>query len=892
MTWYGKDNAPTTDSNTTMNWVRGHPIPADTFTEDSPTLNKIAFYTGTSAPGDARVAVYQGGSLTDPSGATLVAEGLITSPTTTAWNEFTASLETLDSTKITWVFVKGTTANGADVRYSSASAEAEDWYSTQGRYVSSVVSSDPTVAYAATWPTDGGSQSAYWYNFRIEVLVGEGVFSVTPSEFDMDTADVDIVGAGFEASQGTGSVYLSDATTLAGSTLEVDLDSVIGTWSDTAVSNINLSNLSASLLTDLHTLGPGARYVIVVNDSADEFSYPVTLHRPHGFEMVASSDIADVGEATTAKLTAPATKTTADFGGGRAVDIENPDDTTVDLGTDEYREDVWNIEAKPLSREIQYQFRVVTDGVVLGTYSVDPRVTITSVTGTDYEESETEAVGVTDNASTVHDAARSETETVGVTDSTQRVAATERAITDTVGVTDSTQHGTDAARAITDTVDVTDTAATASDIRTVFTEAVDVTDLPGRIAAAFREIAEAVAVADATSNNEDNRETVTDSVGVTDTTGRVIGTERTVSDGLSLTDSPQVATAKTHTVIDELGLSDSTYLAIVAVRSESDLIGVTDSVGRVVDPARPVVDDVGLTDTVTVAGANHETAADPVGVTDSTGRATVTKRTVTEAVGVTDATSIGSGTQVEVTDTVGVTDSTADDLVSSPWTVGYLYASDWRFRDDTETPNTDAGWLAAMQTNISYTPDDGPLRLRWAGIDDEDEDGPNPAITDWKLVYRINAGAWTDIGTAVAVNYAESTQYDDQDTTKLWSIYDGVASETLTCENIGMRELEWCFEIDSNEVSDTDEIDFWLYYRQGQAGTWYGVDDGDSLPRLTVSLLPIGEEATEQVGVTDSTSTSLRVPQVEISDTVGVSDQAVDDTVETVSTESWGMIPI
>jgi hypothetical protein len=51
--------------------------------------------------------------------------------------------------------------------------------------------------------------------------VAEGITSVAPTEFDYDNADIDINGAGFEASQGTGTVYISDADTLAGSANEV-----------------------------------------------------------------------------------------------------------------------------------------------------------------------------------------------------------------------------------------------------------------------------------------------------------------------------------------------------------------------------------------------------------------------------------------------------------------------------------------------------------------------------------------------------------------------------------------------------------------------------------------------------------------------------------------------
>jgi len=59
------------------------------------------------------------------------------------------------------------------------------------------------------------------------------------------------------------------------------------------------------------------------------------------FRMKASPYIAASGENTSAQLSAPAGKSTADFGGGRIQDDENPGDA-VDLAEDEYREDEWN----------------------------------------------------------------------------------------------------------------------------------------------------------------------------------------------------------------------------------------------------------------------------------------------------------------------------------------------------------------------------------------------------------------------------------------------------------------------------------------------------------------------------------------------------------------------
>jgi len=96
------------------------------------------------------------------------------------------------------------------------------------------------------------------------------------------------------------------------------------------------------------------------------------------FTLSPSAFITASGENTTAQLTAPAGKTTADFGGGRIQDDENPGDA-VDLALDEYREDEWSLVATLLAEDEEtYEFRVLLEGVELDSYSVTPTVTISA----------------------------------------------------------------------------------------------------------------------------------------------------------------------------------------------------------------------------------------------------------------------------------------------------------------------------------------------------------------------------------------------------------------------------------------------------------------------------------------------------------------------------------
>lgn len=214
--------------------------------------------------------------------------------------------------------------------------------------------------------------------------LGENLFItlVTPDDpLRMDQPSVVVTGGGFEESQGSGKVTISD-NVVTGSGTVVDVSEAVTAWSDDEIS-LNFGNLSSATLADLHSLGPGDqdRYIHIENDSAEATGgYALHLMRPIAIGLSLSDNISASGENTTAQMDAPSGKTTGDFGGGRIQDDENPTDP-VDIGEDEYREDEWCLEALPASlAEQTYQFRVLIGGEVIGTYTVDPRWTISVVT--------------------------------------------------------------------------------------------------------------------------------------------------------------------------------------------------------------------------------------------------------------------------------------------------------------------------------------------------------------------------------------------------------------------------------------------------------------------------------------------------------------------------------
>lgn len=89
-----------------------------------------------------------------------------------------------------------------------------------------------------------------------------------------------------------------------------------------------------------------------------------------------SANITAGGEATTARLTAPSGKTTADFVTGRRWDDENGTDS-IDITIDDYTELEWSLNTQaPAVNGDAFQFRVYAGTTALTSYTVTPQVTL------------------------------------------------------------------------------------------------------------------------------------------------------------------------------------------------------------------------------------------------------------------------------------------------------------------------------------------------------------------------------------------------------------------------------------------------------------------------------------------------------------------------------------
>jgi len=164
------------DLQTDVNWCRA--MGGTSPDKDGLLLKSVYVYCDTNHSSQVRLAVYEGGDLDDPSGATLLYDfGQTTGSATGEWLKLDVTGE-VSITKNTplWIAVKGNDT-GFGVAYYSATGNEGDFQAGRGRFVSDgSVSSDESVAYPSTWPSDAGTFADFWYSFYLEYdIETEGV---------------------------------------------------------------------------------------------------------------------------------------------------------------------------------------------------------------------------------------------------------------------------------------------------------------------------------------------------------------------------------------------------------------------------------------------------------------------------------------------------------------------------------------------------------------------------------------------------------------------------------------------------------------------------------------------------------------------------------------------
>ena len=180
----------------------------------------------------------------------------------------------------------------------------------------------------------------------------DGISGVVPTSFRQDDNDVVISGLGFNATQSTGKVWISDATTLAGSANEVDISSAITAWADDEIS-LDLTDLSNSEIQTYIGLAVGTQYLIVVNSDTDEYGSSALTVTAAPAAIMSLGGETD-GAATTSRLSGLG----GTFVAGEYDEVSGVTGS-IDITSDNHTELVYSVELTPYAEDgADYNFRI------------------------------------------------------------------------------------------------------------------------------------------------------------------------------------------------------------------------------------------------------------------------------------------------------------------------------------------------------------------------------------------------------------------------------------------------------------------------------------------------------------------------------------------------------
>jgi len=135
---------------------------------DDMILQSVSIYVSTQHAKQVRVAVYQGGTTTIPTNATLLEDlGQTSGSGTNQWLLLlSATNPTIVKSIPTWIAIKGNTSGGNFLARATTTYPTSDFYSAHGRTDVGAMGADETAAFSATVPS-GGVSADFWYSFYL-----------------------------------------------------------------------------------------------------------------------------------------------------------------------------------------------------------------------------------------------------------------------------------------------------------------------------------------------------------------------------------------------------------------------------------------------------------------------------------------------------------------------------------------------------------------------------------------------------------------------------------------------------------------------------------------------------------------------------------------------------
>jgi hypothetical protein len=402
--------------------------------------------------------------------------------------------------------------------------------------------------------------------------------------------------------------------------------------------------------------------------------------------LSASANITAGGVDTTARLTAPAGKSTGDFTAGRLADDENPLDT-IDLADDEYTEVAWCIKAQtPAELEEVYEFRVTAAGVALDTYSVTPELTLEEEGGPVEEEPE-ESVAAGESYANAIVVFNAQSESVAAGESYADDVVVFEAPSESVAITDTQPEITVRPEAYSESAEVGETLAEGVVLANLLTESatageslddeVTVHEAPTESAEAGESLVEITVRSESLSESLEPAEASVDNVTVFEDPEETADTgedyEESVEGGATvISEEPEESLEAGATTVDSVvvfePLSETAEVgealpdAVIVAQAPAESAAVEDTVADAIVALAPVSESLAPSDDLSTGVTFGEFLAESAAATDFyldqvEGAPTIVSEEMLESIAIDEGTTQNATVQEGTSESAGVGDA-------------------------------------------------------------------------------------------------------------------------------------------------------------------------------------------------------------------------------------------
>lgn len=268
-----------------------------------------------------------------------------------------------------------------------------------------------------------------------------------------------------------------------------------------------------------------------------------------------------------------------------------------------------------------------------------------AASGTTYETSLTDSMGLTDSLGKVSTYTRNDVNSLGISDNTSISVTYTRSQSNDLGIEDNINTSASYIRSNQNSIGMDDSITSAITFNKSLSDSLGLTDVVDFYKLLERSVNDSLGITDNVSLQTTYNKSVLDSVALSDNVTKQSSIVRDVLDVLGLLDLINSNSTFSKSVVDAVGISDAVAFNFILVVSLNDSIGLSDSVTKTSNFVQDVADDIGIQDYINKISGYSLSLSDSLGISDVINRQLTSVRSLVESMSLDDVNDESTSTE-------------------------------------------------------------------------------------------------------------------------------------------------------------------------------------------------------------------------------------------------------